>query len=51
VNANINFAEIPRTVQIDLCEMAAKSAAEYLRDPEHRADYERWLRERRGENE
>lgn len=44
--AVINLAEVPASVQLDLCDLAYRKAAVYFKDPAVRARYQAWLAER-----
>ena len=44
--AVINLAEVPASVQLDLCDLAYRKAAEYFKDPDVQARYQVWLAER-----
>lgn len=44
--AVINLAEVPTSVQLDLCDLAYRKAAEYFKDPAVQARYQVWLAER-----
>lgn len=44
--AVINLAEVPASVQLDLCDLAYRKAAEYFKDPTVQARYQVWLAER-----
>ena len=44
--AVINLAEVPASVQLDLCDLVYRTAAEYFKDPAVQARYQVWLAER-----
>ena len=44
--AVINLAEVPASVQLDLCDLAYRKAAEYFKYPAVQARYQVWLAER-----
>lgn len=43
---DIHYEEIPASVQVDLCDLAYRKAAEYFKDPSVQARYEKWRAER-----
>lgn len=42
----IHLEQVPASVQLDLCDLAYRKAAEYFKDPAVQIRYEKWLAER-----
>ena len=42
----IHLEQLPASVQLDLCDLAYRKAAEYFKDPAVQIRYEKWLDER-----
>ena len=42
----IDLEQVPASVQLDLCDLAYRKAAEYFKDPAVQISYEKWLAER-----
>lgn len=42
----IHLEQVPASVQLDLCDLAYKKAAEYFKNPDVQIRYEKWLAER-----